>query len=1535
MTDSFAGQTIRGYELQKLLGEGGFGAVYRAYQPLLKRDVAIKVILPKYANEPDFIRRFESEAELIARLEHPFIVPLYDFWRDPTGAYLVMRLVRGGSLREFLEDDERTLSPEEVASILDQIAAALHVSHRENVIHRDIKPDNILLDRDMNAYLSDFGIAKAAGLTEEDDDDTTLTGSLHYIPPEQIQGAGVSPQTDIYALGMVLYELLAGEHPFRGATASQVIMNHLHDPVPDITDINPDYADFDFVIQRATAKDPEERYETTIDMAKDFRSYISGIGGVGTDLDATMEIDFYFPDDIEIPNPYKGLQAFQEADSEKFFGRDALIQQLLTRMIEPDELNRFLAVIGPSGSGKSSVVKAGLMPALRQGVLPNSMNWFIAETTPHSSPFTELADSLLGVAVNHLPNLSQLLREENGIHRAIQLLLPEKAELLLIIDQFEELFTLVEDEAERTRYLENLVSCFTDPESRVRIIVTIRADFYDKPLQYREFGQIFRQRMETVLPLSPEELAESIEKPAQSVNAFYEPGLIDIIIADVGEQPGTLPLLQYALTELFEKRTGYSLHLESYQAIGGVTGALARRANDLFESLDEEGQEAVREMFLRLVNVGDTDITRRRIRRSELPENPRMDHVLNVYGKSRLLTFDRDPQTRESTIEVAHEAIIRNWDNVTEWIEANREILQVQRRLTASATEWQSFSKDPGYFASGVRLIQFESLLESDALLNNLETEYIKLSVDHREKERRREEARKEHELQLQRRAATLLRYIAGIMVIGLVITIGLSIYALGQQGQAEAQAEIAERRSEVSRSLALAANAEQWDDRNQELALALAIEAASVEEPPPYALDVLDHLAYQPGIEYIFDEHGTRVLFTDFSPDGTMVVTTSADTTARVWWVSTGELRYVLRDHTDAVWVATFSPDSRILATGSNDNLIHLWDMSNGELIRTLSGHQGQVRGLAFSPDGTLLLSGSFDNDARLWDVETGEVIHELKGHTDSIFTVAFSPLGDTVLTGSFDDTVRLWDVATGEKIHVFRGHTNDLRDVAYSPDVKLMASASADSTAKIWDLQTGEMIHDLVGHTETAWVMTVAFSRDGTKLATGSSDTTARVWSVATGELQNIYVGHTDRVSRVIFSPAGDRLLTGSWDTTARLWAVQSGEVIHSFEGHTDTIRSVAFSPNGNFFVTASLDGTARLWDVSSPDQLETYSGHAEAILSIDYHPERQLFATGSVDKTIRVWDSTTGQELVRLVGAGELDTWVRSIAFNNDGTQLLSGSEDKVALLWDIESQSVIQIFEGHGGWVTNAEFSPDDRYIVTSSLDNASIDFSVRMWDVETAEVVHIFEGHEKGVLDVEFSPDGTQILSGSEDDTVILWDATNGTMIRQFVGHADDVHAVAFSPDGKTIATASADATIKLWDIETGEEIVTITGHTGDVRSVVFSPDGTQLLTGSEDSTLRLWDVATGQSIHSFAGHSGEVTDAVFMPNANTIASVSWDGTIRVWDTNLPEDLVAWTYANWDIPELPCIQRELYDIQPACDEADAFPTRTPYPTALPQ
>jgi serine/threonine protein kinase len=608
-------RAIRGYEVRERIGAGHFGIVYRAYQPHVGRDVAIKIIQPHFANQPEFIRRFESEAQLVARLEHPHIVPLYDFWREPNGAYLVMRWLRGGNLETAIARGPWKTEP--AAALIDQVASALAVAHRQGVVHRDIKPVNILLDEEGNAYLTDFGIARewlpVSGL-EMTDDEEWSGGSPAYVSPEQEAQQVVGPASDIYSLGVVMYVLLTGNLPSTDNRSSSEISRHEDGSLMSVRTIRPDLSPaIDTVIRRATAADPKHRYQHALALATAFRRAVTDesprTGEQLTYADDTLAVD----NEQAQRNPYKGLRPFEEVDSSEFFGREDLVRRLLEQMGEAASTphtdswsgDRFLAVIGPSGSGKSSVVKAGLLPALRREALPGSDKWYIVEISPGAHPLEELEIGLLRVAARQPAGLiGHLKRDKRGLLRASRLVMPdENSQILLVIDQFEEIFTLVEEKEEADHFMVSLFTAVTDSHSNIRIIITLRADFYDRPLAHPEFSKLLREKTAVVIPMTSDELSRAVTEPAHRQGIYFEDGLVPTIVADVAEQPGALPLLQYALTELFDRREATTLTMESYQSLGGVAGALGRRADDLYTSLKKTDQDVARQLFMRLISL--------------------------------------------------------------------------------------------------------------------------------------------------------------------------------------------------------------------------------------------------------------------------------------------------------------------------------------------------------------------------------------------------------------------------------------------------------------------------------------------------------------------------------------------------------------------------------------------------------------------------------------------------------------------------------------------------------------------------------------------------------------------------------------------------------------------------------------------------------------------------------------------------------------------------------------------------------------------
>lgn len=1525
LTPDLSGQTIKGYELHERIGQGGFGAVYRAFQPSVRREVAIKVILPEYVNHPDFIRRFEAEAQIIARLEHLHIVPLYDYWRDGMGAFLVMRWLRGGSLRAALDKGGWPLP--DVPRLVDQICLALAVAHRQGVIHRDLKPDNVLLDEESNAYLADFGIARdLQNITQintlyaDEEQQGRLMGSPYYLSPEQIKTAPVSPQTDIYSLGIVLYEILTGKTPFHGLPLSTLITKHLQEPVPHLHETRPDLPEaINQIIARATAKDPADRYPSVLALNADFHQALAASDtalarqfGYGAAFDAAGHLSaFIVPTELEVfepVNPYKGLRAFQEADAGDFFGREALTSRLLERLqAGHNGSGQFLAVVGPSGSGKSSVVRAGLLPRLRQGEIPGSQYWFIVEMTPGGHPLEELEAALLRIAVNPPATLLPQLREDDrGLVRAVKRVLPAGNDggLLLLVDQFEEVFTQVQDEAERAHFLNLLLAAARDAGSRMRIIITLRADFYDRPLLYPAFGELVREATEVVLPLNRDELESAIVEPAERAGLGLEAALSAAIIGDVSEQPGALPLMQYALTELFERRDGRWLTVQAYRDIGGVSGALARRADDLYGGLDAAGQYAARQLFLRLVTLNDgVEDTRRRVRQDELlslqADAGALGQVIERFGRHRLLTFDRDPVTRTPTVEIAHEALIRQWSVLRGWLQANREGLRVQRRLNAAAEEWLNAGRDPSFLASGARLDQFETWSsETDLALTAHEQAYLEASLARQAEERAQEAARQAKEAALERRSRRFLQALVVVLAVATVGALGLSGVALNQSQIAErnaataaaAEAEavvqadlaataaaVAEDNAAEARSLAFASGAQlALSSSNTDLALALALAANRTGQPTLSTQRTLAEAAYAPGTRRVFTGHTDRVTSVAVSPDGRQALSGSRDNLAILWDLNTGRAIRQLAGHTDWVWDVAFSPHGERAVTASADQTLIIWDIATGDVVHRLEAHKGPVRSAVFSADGRQILSGAADGSLILWDAASGEVVRRFQNAGSPIYDVALSQTGFTALSGGADGVVTLWNAQAGAPLAQFGadggGHTSAVWSVAYAPDESGAVSASDDSTLILWSFESGQPARRFEGHRSR--VTTAAFSPDGRTLVSGSEDNAILVWDVATGAILQRFLGHTSLVYGVAYTPDGRQILSAAWDATLRLWDLEDGAQLRRLAGHDAEALTVAFSPDGRYGLSGSADNTLVLWDIATGQLIRRLEGHTAPVETVAFAPGGKRALSGSDDFGLILWDLDTGQPIRRFGGPGTTtghSDSVWAVAISPDGATAVSGARDNTLIVWDLETGAMRQRLFGHTFRVTGVAFSPDGRRLISSSFDNTLI-----LWDVGTGAVIRRFEGHTDWVRSVAFSPDGRSVLSGSADNTLILWDVETGTRLRQYEGHTAQVYSVAFSPDGQLAASGAADAAVIVWEVATGAELRRFTGHGDAVRSVAFGPDGTLVLSGSGDRTLRLWQV-----------------------------TLTLDG------------LVTWIQANRYVRELTCAERDLYQVEPLC------------------
>ena len=1470
------GQSIKGYELRERIGGGGFGEVYRAYQTLLKREVAVKIILPQHANQPEFIRRFEVEAELVARLEHPHIVPLFDYWRDSGGAYLVMRLLRGGSLEDLVEHGP--VDPATTAQLLDQIAAALNVAHRNGVVHRDLKPANILLDEDRNAYLADFGIAKDLGASGGQQ---TMSGMLtpNYASPEQFKGEPITQRSDLYNIGLMLFEMLTGRPPFSGAL-HEVIFKHIGEPIPSVRQFVPELPTaIDEVLLRATAKDPEERYPTVLALAAAFKSALASADLIDTDTPS----DLYAKTDVldqqtalevdtaELENPYKGLRAFREGDADDFFGRDDLIQRLLTRMDEPDE--RFLAVVGPSGSGKSSVVKAGLIPALRRDALPGSNKWFITEMYPSSQPSAELEAALLRVAINPPDSLlHQLEEDERGLLRAIKRILPadDDSDLVLVIDQFEELFTQVGVEKERLHFLNSLRAALEDPKGRLRVIVTIRADFYDRPLQYEALGELMRKQTEVVLPLSTADLQRAITGPAERVGATLEPGLVQAIVDAVGEQPGTLPLLQYALTELFERRSGRILTLKAYEQIGGVTGALARRADELYRDFIPQEQEAARQLFLRLVTLGDgSEDTRRRVRRTELGDDQYLDRVIGIFGQYRLLTFDRDPITRGPTVEVAHEALIRTWERLKGWIEESREDLRIQRRLTSAAGEWLASGQNADFLASGSRLDQFEEWSQTTALtLNQEERAYLQTSISEEAARRARDEAIARRVQNLGRATAILV----GMIVIAVIAT---GIF-LNQASNAQSRADVAQTQ--------VAQAGETLTPVQGTIAVAQAqIENVGLTLTPAQGTAI----AAQSAADEANSIAGTAQSQVE-SVGSTLTPQQATVIAAQGLFDNVGLTLTPVQGTVDAAQAQVQMVGSTLTPVQATVNAAQE-DANRANVLAGTAQAQLNEVGLTLTPViATVAAADAAVSQANLLAAQAQARVDEV-GQTltpqqatvvaaQSLFDnvgLTLTPVQGTVAAAQVQVDNVGQTLTPVQATVAFAQARLDEVGMTLTPVIATVAAADAAvAQANMLAAQAQSRL-DEVGATLTPAQATVAVAQ--AQLAEVGATLTPQQATVVAAQAQIENVGQTLTPQQGTVA-AAQALVENVWTTlTPQQATVAAAQILVDNVGATLTPAQAT--------IAVAQAQLAEVGATLTPQQATIAAAEAQvANVGLTLTPQQATVVAAqllseNVGLTLTPVQGTVVAAQAQVENVGQTLTPVQAtvIAAANDADSLsMAVSADQAVANgnYDLALALILESIRLNPG-LTQSQRSLNQiafnsprlsfnnasvvRFSPTTAIMVVGEDSALTVWNVETRQQIDLLQGHTGAITDAAFSPNGQFLATASQDRTAILWDVSRwpaggqATQLYQLTGHTASVNAVVFNAENTFLLTGSDDTNVIRWDVRSGTQVQSYTGQPWPVKRLAYAEGGRDFYAWTEANNTRilnLWNGANGTRLYS-------------------------------------------------------------------------------------
>ncbi|MEI6329926.1 MAG: caspase family protein [Pseudanabaena sp. ELA645] len=1060
--------------------------------------------------------------------------------------------------------------------------------------------------------------------------------------------------------------------------------------------------------------------------------------------------------EVEDICPYMGLNPFDKNSAQWFFGRDRTFSRLMQKINQSSTHNQFLFLIGASGSGKSSLVKAKLIPEMHR------RGYEILQMLPWTSP------------IQNLKGILSLVKEKT----------------LLVIDRFEELFTLCEHESERNQFIERLLEISENPDSDIIIIATMRTDFLAE-CNYPNLDKIINEQMVWLPDLTSLELKAVIAKPAEIQGYQLGEGLLEAISGDIPSQPNYLPLLQFTLQQLWKSRDRQNrlLSLESYHQIKGLKGALDDYAEKIYALQTDLEKAWMRNICLKLVSTkNNQDIRQSRQTLVEMAndihDHMAIENVLRSLIEAELVILSEENQVE--TITLAQKVLIEAWSRFKEWLLAERDLRRLGDRIQSAWQAWENHDRHVDYLLSNSLILELREHLRkhwqnAKSILSPTLQNYYQQSEQNTNDKIVLVE-RKLMELQLREQVIKIADLLPTQPSKALQQTIEITETYLN-----DSPPEVIVPVQSLLRSLVEVAREKQCWHGHEQGVWAIAI-----------------------------------------SPDGKYIVSGSDDQTLRLWdWQ--GNQIGIFQGHEQAVRAVAFSPDGKQIISGSTDQTLRLWDLQGNQIGEPFEGHEQGIWSVAFSPDGQKIVSGGDDQTLRLWDLAGNQIGEPFQGHENWVWSVAFSPDGNQIISGSNDQTLRLWNLQGNQIGEPFRGHEHGVWAIAFSPDGKYIISGSSDQTLQLWDLQGHAIGEPFQGHEN--WVRSVAFSPDGKRIISGSDDQTIRLWDLQGNQIGEPLYGHQQGVRAVALSNDGRQIISGSDDRTLREWETDGYQIGGAFQGHEHGVWAIAISPDGEWIVSGSNDQTLRLWNWQGNQIREPFKGHENGILAVAISPNGRQIVSGSADNTICLWD-LEGNQIRQFLGH---ENWVRAIAISPDGQYIISGSSDQTLRLWDFEGNQIGEPFQGHEQGVWNVAFSPDGQQIISGGADHR-----IRLWDLEGKPIGKPFEGHENWVCSVTFSPDGQRIISGSADRTIRLWDLQGNQIGEPFQGHENWVRTVAVSPDGKQIISGSDDQTIRLWDFQGNQIGQPFQGHKHGVRAIAFSLDGKQIISGSDDQTLRVW-----------------------------------------------------------------------------------------------
>ncbi len=1402
-----AGTLVDHFKLIRMVGRGGMSDVYLARDVRLGRRVALKWLHTQRAGSREALEQLLVEARITARFSHPHIVAIHDVGEFQGRPYLALEYLPGDDLRARFHRQPPSVA--EAMRLGRAMAGALEEAHGHGILHRDLKPENVVIPEDGRPRVVDFGIAQPLprhqcpdrdSLTDEGLADAALPsscGTPGYMAPEQWRGEDCTEASDIWSLGVILYEMLVGRRPYEDLEPQHALFTaRVADdaPVPGnerMREIAPRLTD---LVLACLAKGPADR---------------PSAAEVSRRLDALLARG----PRRETQSPFRGLQPFTEDHAGLFYGRDAEIEAFVERLRGAPTL----PVVGPSGAGKSSFVRAGVFPRLRE-----QGSWLILSTRPGSDPIASLVDlltdpantSAVGGDGDSVAISAAELRESPSLLglRLLELAEGRGCRVMLFVDQFEEVLTLVQDDDLRSAYVEAVCSAADDPEAPVRVVFSLRDDFLGRMAE----GEHARRALGRVAVLrspGPAALRETLSRPLEAVGYDYDdPGLVDEMIDSVRGEAASLPLLQFTAQMLWERRDrdGRRLRRCVFEAAGGVAGALAEHADGVLEGLTPEQVSVARQILLRLATPERTRkvLSSRQALEGLGEVGPR---VLERLTGARLIVVRRarHGDTGDDQLEVVHEALIREWGQLSRWIEESHEELAFLAEVGQAARLWEQRGGRPDEVWTGDALGEARRIV---ARCSAPVTEQVRAFL-------RASEARARH--LRRRRRGLILAGLGALALVAIASTVVAVVLADKERIARFERARAESRGAQLASEGALAA-LERGDmvEARAKLRASLETEDSSLARALWWRLSS-DPLRWKTSL-------ASTVNQVVYSPDGATLAAASSDTAIYLIDVETLATR-VLHGHRDQAIVLAFSPDGRSLASGTWSSELRLWDLETGRFV-TLADHGDGLGAVSFSADGLHLAASGYDGLVRIWDLSDPTAAPLEWLHAKRVYALDFSPDGARLAAAGRELVIRIWDVATREEVQTLEGHTRTVMRLEYGPTGRSLVSGGYDETVRVWDLGQGALSHQFAGHQGA--VKGVSFHPDGRSVASCGDDETLRSWSLEAGGEARVVGRSAKPLYTLDHSPDGRFLTTAGWENLIYTWDLSTAGLEASGAGHADGARGVDLTPDGATLVSAGADGMLRKWDTATGRQLAATHAHDDCGLAVRVSPDGETVASCGCDEVVRLWHLPTLAETGRLLGPGR---HCNALDFHPDGTTLVAASGNLVHV-WDLVGGAEERPLSLHERRVDNAVFSPDGARLASSELGGAIV-----VSDPDTGRVVHQWSGHEGAVRGLAWSADGQRVVSAGDDGTVRSWDSGTGQM-RVLAQEEARAYYLDHHPADDRVGVPLSDGTALILG---GDAVVRLQGHRGEVNVLRFAPGGARAVTASDDGTIRLWETATG------------------------------------------------------------------------------------------